>query len=217
MIKRDLNVFKYIMQNPGHNNKSFIDRDYLTLKDNYKISNCNCNCIAQLIMLGYEYDDEYIVPEYQRELVWNLEQKQELVKSIFYGNPIGDFLFKQEFGKDERGRRNTLNVMYSIIDGQQRVNAIREFFTNKFEVDGKFFKEHKYWDVRKFLFDYQINVIGIQDISLEQEIEIYLKRNVGGTTHTKEEINKAKEFMSNINNKEIRLSENSVIDIRDIN
>lgn len=197
MIKRDLNVFNYIMNNPGYENKSNVDRDYLTLKDKFKVSNCNCNFLMQLIMLGYEYDDVYIIPEYQRELVWTLEQKQALIQSILYGNPIGDFLFKIRYGLDEHGRRNTLQVNYSIIDGQQRLNAIREYFTNQFEVDGKLFKDLKYWDARYFI-NYEVKVIGLQDISLKQELEIYLNRNCGGTLHTFEEIQKAKEILNNL-------------------
>lgn len=198
MIERDLNIFDSIKSNSGYENKSKIEREYLSLKDKYKSSKSDCHNIMQLIMLGYEYGDQYIVPEYQRELVWTLEQKENLIKSILYGNPIGDFLFKKEFAKDEKGRINTLNISWSIIDGQQRINAIREFFTNKFEVDGKCFKDLKYWDARTFL-DVDVSVISVQDITIEEEIEIYLNRNCGGTNHTKEEIEKVKLFLDSLN------------------
>lgn len=194
MIKRDLNLFEVIKLNNGYENKKNVDRDYLTLSDKFNISSSDCNNIGQLIMLGYEYDDEYLIPEYQRDLVWNLEQKQNLIKSLLYGNPIGDFLFKVEYEFDEKGKRNELRVLWSVIDGQQRINAIRGFFLNEFKVDEKFFKDLKYWDARKFL-DNQIKVISIKNISLEEEIDIYLNRNCGGTIHSKEELDKARAFL----------------------
>ena len=91
MMQRDLKLFDVIKNNKGFEKKSEINREYLTLQDKYKVSNSDGNYISALIMLGYEYDDKYIVPDYQRELKWSLEQKQNLIKSILYGNPIGDF------------------------------------------------------------------------------------------------------------------------------
>ena len=193
MIKRDLNLFEEIKKNNGYETK---EREYLKLEDRYKVSSADVHNVGDLITLGFNYEDKYIVPEYQRELVWTLEQKQNLIKSLLYGNPIGDLLFKKEFETDEQGRKNTLRIDWSIIDGQQRVNAIREFFLNKFTIDDKYFKDLKYWDARKFL-DTGIKVISIQDITLEEEINIYLNRNCGGTMHTQEDLDKARSFLNN--------------------
>ena len=196
MMQRDLKLFDVIKNNKGFENKSEINREYLTLQDKYKVSNSDGNYIGALIMLGYEYDDKYIIPDYQRELKWTLEQKQNLIKSILYGNPIGDFLFKKEYGIDEKGNQNTLQVNWFVIDGQQRINAIREFVLNQFTIDNKYFKDLNFWDARKFL-ESQVKVISLMDITLEEEIEIYLNRNCGGTMHTKEELDKARSFLNN--------------------
>jgi len=165
------------------------DREYTSLSDKFKISTASLNTIEDLVFLGLKYDDKYIVPEYQRNLVWTLEQKQSLIRSVLLGNPIGDFLFKEE--------RILSDVLYyTVIDGQQRLNALREFALGKFPLeDGKYLKDLKYWDARSF-FEYDTYTgIKIKNISLEDEIELYIQRNGGGTTHTKDEINKAKEYL----------------------
>lgn len=193
-IQRDLDIFNLIKNNKGYLNKDTLKREYLQLKDKFRVNTSDCRRIYQLILLGYEYDDKYIVPEYQRDLVWTLKQKQNLIKSILYGNPIGDFLVKKEFGKDANGRPNELEIIWSIIDGQQRVNTIREFFSNKFKIDNKYFKDLNYWDAKNFI-ETEITLYSIENITLEQEIEIYLNRNIGGTKHSKKDIDKAKNFI----------------------
>ena len=193
-IQRDLDIFNLIRNNKGYLNKDTLKREYLQLKDKFRVNTSDCRRIYQLILLGYEYDDKYIVPEYQRDLVWTLKQKQNLIKSILYGNPIGDFLVKKEFGKDANGRPNELEIIWSIIDGQQRVNTIREFFSNKFKIDNKYFKDLNYWDAKNFI-ETEITLYSIENITLEQEIEIYLNRNIGGTNHSKKDIDKAKNFI----------------------
>lgn len=193
-----VNLWDVIKVNPGFEIKSDTkNREYLSLKDKYKTSDSDCSTIYQLYNLGFEDDDKYIVPEYQRELVWTLEQKENLIKSILAGNPIGDFLFKKDYERHPNGRINECAVLWSVIDGQQRVNAIREFIDNKFTIDDKYFKSLKYWDARSFIEGYQIKVISIENITLEEEINIYLQRNCGGTMHTKEELEKAKSFLDN--------------------
>lgn len=198
-IKRGLKIFDEVLKNlNGYEDKSNAKREYSSLQKKHNMSNSDVSTISQLIMLGFEYDDEYIIPEYQRNLVWTKKQKSELINSILYGNPIGDFLFKKEYGKGKDGEKyDTLNVKWTIIDGQQRIEAIRGFFMNKFSLpDGKYFKDLKFWDARDFMENYKINCWAVQNITFEEEIEIYLNRNCGGTKHTKKEIEKAKDFLT---------------------
>lgn len=166
-------------------------KEFKTLSEKFNVSSASLNSIVDLIFLGMEYDDVYIVPEYQRNLVWSLEQKQDLVMSVLLGNPICDFLFKEIV--DRKNDKFT----YYIIDGQQRLNALREFALGNFALkDGRFLKDLNAWDGRSF-FEYNTFIgLKIRDISLEDEVKIYPQRNAGGTTHTKAEIELAKEFLN---------------------
>lgn len=62
----------------------------------------------------------FLVPRYQRGIVWGDRQRADLVDTIKKGLPFGTLLLY----KDERS--NT----YQIIDGLQRSNAIIEFVQN---------------------------------------------------------------------------------------
>lgn len=186
-LTRDLNLYE--MVGKTFTKPAKIEYKYETLKNKYNISSADVNHINQLIMLGNEYDDVLIIPDYQRDLVWTLEQKQDLILSILYGNPIGDFLIKRENDKI----KGEIMVYWTVIDGQQRLNALKEFVEGKFCLkNGDYFTDLLYWDAREFLFNYKINASVVQYITYEQEIELYLAKNIGGTAHTKEEIEKAR-------------------------
>lgn len=60
--------------------------------------------------------DRYFVPEYQRKLAWNDEQKSQFVESLIVGLPI-PFMF---FYQTPEGRME-------IVDGSQRMRAMRSF------------------------------------------------------------------------------------------
>jgi hypothetical protein len=60
--------------------------------------------------------DRYFVPEYQRKLAWNDEQKSLFIESLIVGLPIPFMFFYQTAG----GRME-------IVDGSQRMRAMRSF------------------------------------------------------------------------------------------
>ena len=82
--------------------------------------------------------------EYQREHVWSLEQKQQLILSIFNGLPINNISLVH----------NDKNHTIEVVDGKQRITAIYGFFNNEFPivVDEKeyFFKDLEKFDQRSF-------------------------------------------------------------------
>jgi hypothetical protein len=80
------------------------DYDFIPVTKKYNASTADIHHISNLVMLGNEYEDVFVVPDYQRGLVWTLSQKQNLIMSILNGNPIGDFIFKKRFLKGSNGR-----------------------------------------------------------------------------------------------------------------
>ncbi len=60
--------------------------------------------------------DRYFVPEYQRNVAWNDEQKSQFMESLLVGLPIPFMFFYQTPG----GRME-------IVDGSQRMRAMRAF------------------------------------------------------------------------------------------
>ena len=69
--------------------------------------------------------------KYQRKLVWTIEEKEKFIDSIFQGFPVPLILVAQTKFKSD--------VVYEIMDGMQRLNAIVSFLENEFHLCGKYF------------------------------------------------------------------------------
>lgn len=64
-------------------------------------------------------------PEYQRRLRWSVPQKSRLIESLLLNIPIPPvFLFESDAAR------------YEVMDGQQRLNAVREFMAGGFALSG---------------------------------------------------------------------------------
>lgn len=62
-------------------------------------------------------------PEYQRRSRWTLKQKSLLIESFLLNIPVPPiFLFESDFAR------------YEVMDGQQRLLTIKEFYTNLFKL-----------------------------------------------------------------------------------
>jgi hypothetical protein len=64
-------------------------------------------------------------PEYQRRLRWTTAQKSRLIESLLLNIPVPPvFLYESEAAR------------YEVMDGQQRLNAVREFLAGDFALTG---------------------------------------------------------------------------------
>ena len=64
-------------------------------------------------------------PEYQRRLVWDRKKKSLLIESLLMNVPIPPvFLFEYDLNR------------YETMDGQQRLNTIVDFYSNRFKLTG---------------------------------------------------------------------------------
>ena len=163
-------------------------------KDIFRDSNVviHENCIMDindLLLKGREYGDQFIIPEYQRDLVWSDKQKVNLIKSIMTGVPIGTFVFARQ-AYDKQTLKKLPTGIYYLLDGQQRLNAIKGFLDNEFAMDGYFFNDLPYLDKRTFIDFHNFGSMIINEPTLEQELDFYLTLNFGGTAHTKEDLEK---------------------------
>lgn len=64
-------------------------------------------------------------PEYQRRLRWSNSQKSKLIESLLLNIPVPPVFFYE----NEAAR-------YEVMDGQQRLSAIRDFFAGDFTLTG---------------------------------------------------------------------------------
>lgn len=86
----------------------------------------------QEIYRRYRENQIVVNRKYQRKLVWTEKEKQSLIDSIIKGYPIPLILFAESVNADGK-------VIYEILDGLQRLNAIVGFIENEFSWQNKYF------------------------------------------------------------------------------
>lgn len=103
----------------------------------------------------HRYSDEFITrPPYQRKTVWETYKKQSLMDSLFRRYYVPKLVIREVRLDDNR----TIN---EIIDGQQRITTVQDFFKNKYklpntlnnihpELGGKYYKDLAS-DLRRFI------------------------------------------------------------------
>lgn len=124
-------------------------------------------------------DSELYIPyEYQRQYIWNLEDKARLIESILLGLPI-PFMF---FSDVDDGR-------CEIIDGAQRTQAIEEFYNNELQLNDlkkldklngfKFDDIPEYYQ-KKFKNTNLRCIILLDETTIDIRQEIFKRINTGG-------------------------------------
>jgi hypothetical protein len=111
-------------------------------------------------------------PFFQRKLVWRLAHKVDFIKTILLRYPFPE-IFTSRGTLDVDTMRSTS----CIVDGQQRMNAIKEFIEGVFEVEGLSYAAMTPSEKEQFL-KYEIAII---DLDLPQNdptiIEIFKRLN----------------------------------------
>jgi hypothetical protein len=130
----------------------------------------------------YKRRDRYEIPEWQRGEVWDTPKKQQLIDSILRGWRLPKFYFVL-IDEDE----------YEVVDGQQRLTAIYEFFANELplapkaavEFGGFYYRDlkQKYSDAFD---DFEIDFDEIDDAT-EEELKQFFQRLQEGLPLTSSE------------------------------
>jgi uncharacterized protein with ParB-like and HNH nuclease domain len=130
----------------------------------------------------YKRRDRYEIPEWQRGEVWNTERKQQLIDSILRGWRLPKFYFVK-WDDDE----------YEVVDGQQRLTAIYEFFANELPLPddslttfgGPYYKDLKQ-RLSDAFDDFEIEFDEIEDAT-EEELKQFFQRLQQGLPLTSSE------------------------------
>lgn len=122
-------------------------------------------------------------PDYQRGLVWTLEDKVNLIDSIFNNIDIGKFVL---LGRAYREKEPN----FEILDGKQRLTALVEFYENRYSYKGlKYYQLH--WKDKLHFERYGISLAMTpfgQDIPQQQKYKYFLKLNKSGKPQDPEHI-----------------------------
>jgi hypothetical protein len=154
-----------------------------------------------------EYDLETLVkkitkgiikldPEYQRRHRWNAETSSRLIESLILNIPIPIIYLSQDVDVDT----DTEESRYSVIDGQQRLTAVFQFFNNKFplaglktlaDLNGCFYKDLPPFLIRR-LEERTIKCLRIDStIDAQVKIDIFERLNSGSVKLEAQELRNA--------------------------
>lgn len=146
----------------------------------------------------YKRRDRYEIPEWQRGEVWDTAKKQQLIDSILRGWRLPKFYFVK-ISEDE----------YEVVDGQQRLTAIYEFFANELELppdSTAYFGGPCYKDLKpKFsdaFDDYEIDYDEVEDATEEDLKQFFQRLQQGIPLTSSEKLNsvhsKLRDFCKNL-------------------
>jgi len=126
--------------------------------------------------------DRYDIPDWQREEVWDDDKKQRLVDSILRGWKLPKFYFVKTSEDD-----------YLVEDGQQRLAAIFDFFSDELSLDSESarrFGGRKYSELSRPVADsfddFEIEFDVIEDAT-DEELKEFFQRLQGGMPLTSSE------------------------------
>lgn len=126
-------------------------------------------------------------PDFQRAHVWNDAQQIAYVEYILRGGTSGKELYF-----NCPGWPRSSGKPYQIVDGKQRLQAVRRFMRGEIPAFG--YKIHRYQDEPDMLVArFSWNVA-----SLETRAEVlrwYINFNSGGSVHTPDELDRVRELL----------------------
>ena len=107
-----------------------------------------------------------IRPAFQREFVYNIEQKKAVIRTALQGFPLNSIYF-MKIGTDDNGREQ-----YELLDGQQRLCSLCEYVQGSFSVDIEgnphYFTTGLTHEWKERLLDYRLNVYVCEGDELER-------------------------------------------------
>jgi hypothetical protein len=190
LVKMWGNYQRYTMTVYGENVDylSWIDlTPYRSYEENYSLENISTReerivyqqrDVSGILNTYYHFGVD-TSPDYQRGNVWTDEDKVLLIDSIFKNVDIGKFVFIHLGYGERKG--------YEILDGKQRLNALVEFFENRFPYKGKYFYDLS-WSDQSHFEGYPISYAEMRNLTQKQKYAYFLKLNVAGHAQDPEHI-----------------------------
>lgn len=164
----------------SHHNRMFVTwlriRPVSTNKDHQLIQNEDLQIsfsntsIEGLFSKVYYFGTE-MNPEYQRDYVWSQDDNVSLIDSVFRNIEIGKFVFIH--------RDYTEEILYEILDGKQRLNALSLYYENKFSYKGLRYNDLSKREKNHFL-NYRVSVGELERATKQQILRYFFILNRSG-------------------------------------
>lgn len=136
----------------------------------------------------YKRRDRYEIPDWQRESVWDKKKKQRLLDTILRGWRLPKLYLLKTSSEPEE---------YEVLDGQQRLTAIWEFFDGDLELSEEtaaLFGGAKLYEdlpdtVSDAFDDYELDYDEITDADEEEQKEFFQRLQEGLPLNSSEKLN----------------------------
>ena len=158
-------------------------------EETYRLRMYNSS-IDSLLSMVYQHGVDFNV-DYQRDHVWELKDKIDLIDSIFNNIDIGKFVFVQRPYSDDRGKG------LEILDGKQRLTTLCEFYEDRFNYNGFYFSELSQFDKNKFE-SHSIAYGYLENPNKRTIFETFIKLNTCGKPMASQHINKVKKLLNEL-------------------
>ena len=170
-------------------------RDSNFRQDQWHGLNLSHRTIQSLIHMHYSAGVDFH-PDYQREYVWDDQDREKLLDSMFAGNEIGRFVLV------EREYQGPSKPIYEIVDGKQRLLTMLAFVEGRFSYHGYFYDDLSPEDRFAFLNTTTAVAILPSETSRERIVKIFLATNKCGKPVPSEVLERAEEILHTIQKSE---------------
>lgn len=158
-----------------------------------EIGECNWN--------PFVYNNSGEKEYYQRDFVWTEEDKRTLIDSIYNNIDCGKILIRTrgwEELKKMAQKGETELFFQEIVDGKQRLKAIKDFLENKFkDSHGNYYKDLSDHAQSRLINHQLFSYSELPESSSDESvIQQFLKLNFAGVAQSKEHILFVKEILN---------------------
>ena len=127
-------------------------------------------------------------PDFQRAHVWTGKQQREYVEYVLMGGECSKVLTFNcpgwQYSLSKCGP-------YVLVDGKQRLEAVRAFLRGSLSVFG--YRFHEYTGHLRMFHSFKWQVCELE--TRAELLQLYLNINAGGTPHTKAELDKVRKML----------------------
>ena len=131
--------------------------------------------------------------DYQRGYVWTLEDKRRFIRSIFDGMDIGKFVFLKFAYPDNK---------HEVLDGKQRLSAIRDYVWGQFAVEdtaGRPVWFHTLTRTDRHEFEGRmvqfVELVG-EEFTRADRLRLFLELNIAGVPQTEEHLSHVRDLLA---------------------
>lgn len=140
--------------------------------------------IRSLLVFAHEFGVN-VNPEYQRDYVWEEQDKLNLIESIFNHIEIGKFAFIENSSKTW----TQTGFSYEVVDGKQRLQTIVDFYEGKLKYKGLSFRDLSVEDRNHFI-SYPVSIATLDEMTKEEVYRYFLYMNKHGKVMSEEHLQK---------------------------